>query len=216
MFNFFFKKENRLEELIYKYLENFQLIYENFEKAVFSCISEPYCEEFNFLKEQTDKYESKADDIIEEINNLMYSKVLIPDSREDIMNLLHALDKIPGDLEIVLFMMKYQKLVIPEKFFKDVQDLIKVSLEACETLSKQVAGFIKKETGTRAFMNIIDKHESHCDYIEKRLIQKIFSSNIDPFVKLQLKELVLCMGDISDQADRVSKMVNILSMKRRV
>ncbi|MCK5695220.1 MAG: DUF47 family protein [Desulfobacula sp.] len=216
MFKIFFKKENRLEELIYKYLENFQLIYENFEKAVFSCISEPHCKEFNFLKEQTDKYESKVDDIIEEINDLMYGKVLIPDSREDIMNLLHGLDKIPGYLEIVLFMMQYQKLVIPEKFFKDIQDLIKVSLEACEILSKQVVGFIKKETGTRAFMNTIDKHESHCDYIEKKLIQKIFTSNIDPFVKLQLKELVICMGDISDQADRVSKMVNILSMKRRV
>lgn len=216
MFKFFFKKENQVEELIYKYLENFQLIYENFEKAVFSCISEPLCEEFNFLKEQTDKYESKADDIIEEINNLMYGKVLIPDSREDIMRLLHGLDKIPGDLEIVLFIIKYQKLVIPEKFVKDVQDLIKVSLKACETLSKQVVGFIKKEEETRAFMKIIDKHESHCDYIEKRLIQKIFTSNIDPFIKLQLKELILCMGDISDQADRVSKMVNILSMKRRV
>ncbi len=216
MFSFFFKKENRLEELIYKYLENFQLIYENFEKAVFSCINEPHCKEFNFLKEQTDKYESKADDIIEEINDLMYSKVLIPDSREDIMNLLHGLDKIPGDLEIVLFMMKYQKLVIPEKFMKDVQDLITVSIEACETLSKQITGFIKKESGTRGFMKIIDKHESHCDYIEKRLIQKVFTSTIDPFVKLQLKELILCMGDISDRADKISKMVNILSMKRRV
>ncbi len=216
MFNFFFKKENRVEELIYNYLENFQLIYENFEKAVFSCIQKPHCKEFNFLKEQTDKYESKADDIIDEINNLMYGKVLIPDSREDIMNLLHGLDKIPGYLEIVLFMMKYQKLVIPENFFKDIRDLIKISLEACETLSKQVIGFIKKKPGTRAFMNAIDKYESHCDYIEKRLIQKIFTSNIDPFIKLQLKELVICMGDISDQADRVSKMVNILSMKRRV
>ena len=216
MFKFFFKQENKVEELIYKYLENFQLICENFEKAVFSCIREPLCEEFNFLKEQTDKYESKADDIIDEINNLMYGKVLIPDSREDITKLLHALDKIPGYLEIVLFMIKYQKLVIPEKFFKDIQELIKISLEACETLSKQVVGFIKKETGTRNFMNTIDKHESHCDYIEKRLIQKTFSSNIDPFIKLQLKELIICMGDISDQADRVSKMINILSMKRRV
>jgi predicted phosphate transport protein (TIGR00153 family) len=216
MFKFFFKKENRVEELIYKYLENFQLICENFEKAVFSCINEPHCKEFNFLKEQTDKYESKADDIIEEINNLMYGKVLIPDSREDIMRLLHSLDKIPGDLEIVLFIIKYQKLVIPEKFFKDIRDLVKISLESCETLSKQVVGFIKKEKGTRTFMNTIDKHESHCDYIEKRLIQKIFTSTIDPFVKLQLKELILCMGDISDRADKISKMVNILSMKRRV
>ena len=65
-------------------------------------------------------------------------------------------------------------------------------------------------------MNIIDTNESHCDHIERRIIAKIFQSDIDPFLKLQTKELVLKMGDISDQTDRVSKIINIISMKRRV
>ncbi len=39
---------------------------------------------------------------------------------------------------------------------------------------------------------------------------------MDPFFKLQFKELVLVIGDISDQADRVSKLVNILTLKRLV
>lgn len=216
MFSFFFKKENKVEELIYSYLENFQLIYDNFEKAVLCNIQQPSCDEFNYLSKRTHKYESKADDIIDEINNLMYGKVLIPDSREDIMRLLLAIDKIPGDLEIVLFMIKYQNLVIPEELIPEILELIKVSLESCEILSKQVIGFIKNEKGIRDLMNKIDQYESHCDHIEKKLIQKVFSSKIDPFVKLQLKELILSMGDISDQADKVSKLVNILSLKRRV
>jgi len=45
---------------------------------------------------------------------------------------------------------------------------------------------------------------------------KIFDSDIDPFQKLQLKELAIIMGEISDQADRVSKRVHIISLKRRV
>lgn len=216
MFNFFFKKENRVEELIYSYLENFQLTYDNFEKAALCCIQQPSCEEFNFLRKQTHKYEAKADDIIDEINNLMYGKVLIPESREDIMNLLLAIDKIPGHLEIVLFMIKYQKLVIPKDLIPEMLDLIKVSLNSCETLSKQVINFIKKEKGIRDFMNKIDKYESYCDHIEKQLMQKVFNSEIDPFVKLQLKELIISLGDISDQADKVSKLINILSMKGRV
>lgn len=216
MFEFFFKKENRVEELIYSYLTNFQLITDNFEKAFLSCVQQPCGEEFSFLKMQTHKYESKADDIIDEINNLMYGKVLIPNSREDIMNLLLAIDKIPGHLEIVLFMIKYQNLVIPEEFIPEILELIKLSLKSCAILSNQVKSFIKKEKGIRDLMNKIDQYESHCDHIEKRLIQNVFSSAIDPFIKLQLKELILSMGDISDQADKVSKLVNILSLKRRV
>ena len=33
---------------------------------------------------------------------------------------------------------------------------------------------------------------------------------------MQLKELVIVLGEISDQVDRVSKRVNIMAMKRRV
>ena len=80
MFRFFFKKENRVEELIFDYLDTFRLVLEHFSKALVTCITRHQCEEFDFLMDQTHKYESKADDI----NNLMFSKALIPDSREDI------------------------------------------------------------------------------------------------------------------------------------
>jgi predicted phosphate transport protein (TIGR00153 family) len=216
MFRFFFKKENQVEKLILAYLENFHLTLENFSKALVSCITRQRCEEFDFLMDQTHKYESKADDIMDEVNNLMFSKALIPDFRGDIMNLLIALDKIPHFLERALFMIRYQRLVIPEAFVDDLQDLIRISIESCELLSRQVELFLKNETGTRSLMSTIDTNESHCDHIERRIISRLFQSDLDPFLKLQFKELVVNMGDISDQADRVSKLVNILTLKRRV
>jgi uncharacterized protein Yka (UPF0111/DUF47 family) len=45
---------------------------------------------------------------------------------------------------------------------------------------------------------------------------KLFESDLEPFIKMQLKELVIVLGEISDQVDRVSKRVNIMAMKRRV
>jgi uncharacterized protein Yka (UPF0111/DUF47 family) len=65
-------------------------------------------------------------------------------------------------------------------------------------------------------MATIDQNESHCDHIEQRMMTRLFESDLEPFLKLQLKELIIAMGEISDQADRVSKRVNILTMKRRV
>ncbi|MCP4119766.1 MAG: DUF47 family protein [Desulfobacteraceae bacterium] len=216
MFSFLFRKESQVESLIYDYLENFHLTQENFRKAVSACILNHHCEEFDFLIEQTHKYESRADDIIDEINNLMYGKVLIPDSRGDIMNLLQALDKIPHLLERVLFIIKYQRIVIPDALLPDVRDLVRISLESCDLLARQVKLFLKKKTGARALLTTIDTNESHCDHIERRLIATIFDSDMDPFFKLQLKDLVINIGEISDQTDRVSRQVNILIMKRRV
>jgi len=217
MFRFLFKKDTRVEKLIYNYLETFQLIQKNFYKALVCCMAQPRCVEFDFLMGQTHKYEAIADDILDEVNGLMYGKALIPDFRGDIMNLLISLDKIPNLLERALFMIRYQRLVIPEPLVLDFQDLIRISIESCELLSKQAELFLKNEEGTRSLMSTIDSNESHCDHIERRIISKLFESpDIYPFLKLQIKELVINVGDISDQADRVSKLINILTLKRRV
>jgi len=216
MLDMFFKKERQVETLIYSYLENLGLIQEHFLKAMEVCLKEGVCDDFVFLVEHTHKYESKADDIRDEVNLLMYSRALIPESREDIMGLLEEIDGIPRHLEQVLNMIRTQKLTIPDFLVLDVRELLQVSIDSCDLMIKQVRVMLKKEPGIRSLMSTIDQNESHCDHIERRIIIKIFDSNLDPFVKLQLKEMVLIMGDISDQADRVSKRINIITLKRRV
>ena len=216
MFNFLFKKENRVEILIFEYMDTLKLAQEKFLDAINACLENQRCDEFEFLITQTHKYESRADDIRDEINNLMYSKALIPDSRGDIMRLIESIDLIAPFFERVLFVMQTEKLSIPEFIVLDVKDLIRISLECCDLLSKQLALHLKQKPGIRAILGIIDTNESHCDHIERRIIGKIFDSDLDTCLKLQLKELILVMGEISDQADRVSKRINIINMKRRV
>ena len=46
MFKFLFKKEQRVEALIYDYLDTLKLIQDNFSKALTLCLVEPQCENF--------------------------------------------------------------------------------------------------------------------------------------------------------------------------
>lgn len=216
MLRFFFKKEQHLETLIYSYLENLENVHSHFVRGLNLCLEAGFCDDIDFLVDQTHKFESKADDIREEINQLMYSKALIPESREDIMGLLEAIDQIPRYFELVLNMIKTQKLVIPEFLGTDIKELVRISIESCNLVIKQVDVMLKQKEGIRALMATIDQNESHCDHIEIRMITRIFDSDLDPFQKLQLKEMVVVLGEISDQADRVSKRINIVTMKRRV
>jgi predicted phosphate transport protein (TIGR00153 family) len=211
-----FKKQKQLESLIYGYLDNLKNTQKRFAEALDTCLENGACDHFDFLTEQTHKFESKADDIREEIKTLMYAKALIPESRGDIMGLLEAMDEIPRIFELVLFMIKTQKLLIPNFIVLDIKELIGVSIESCNLMLKQVDIMFKKTKGIRTLVSTIDHNESHCDHIERRIITKIFDSDLDPFQKLQLKDLIFNMGEIADQADRVSKRVNIISMKRRV
>ena len=216
MLTFLFKKERQLEALIYQYLENLSLIQQHFTRAMNICLKEGISDDFSFCMDQTHKFESRADDIRDETNELMYSRALIPESREDIMALLERVDEIPRSFEQILNMIRTQMLAFPEFLVLDIQELLRISMESCDMMAKQIDVLIKKKEGIRALMSTIDQNESHCDHIERRIITKLFNSDLEPFLKLQLKEMVIVMGEISDQADRVSKRVNIMTMKRRV
>jgi predicted phosphate transport protein (TIGR00153 family) len=217
VFKFLFKKEHQVERLIYAYLDNIKLSQASFDNALKECfLHGERCENFEFFLQQTHKYESKADDVRQEINDLMYGKALIPDSRGDIMGLLAALDVIPHLFENILYMIQTQRIHLPKILRVDLKALVGLSLETCDLLYRQCEALFKKNTGIRELVNTIDTNESHCDHFERTLITKLFDSDTDPFLKLQLKELLLEIGEISDQADRVSKRINIISMKRRV
>ena len=216
MLSVFFKKERQLESLLYNYLENLGMIQNHFVKAMNMCLKEGVSDDFCFLMEQTHKFESRADDMRDAVNELMYRKALIPESREDIMALLEKVDEIPRSFEQILNMIRTQKLTFPEFLTLDIQELIRVSMESCDLMGRQIDVWLKKKEGIRVLMSTIDQNESHCDHIERRIITKIFETDIEPFLKLQLKEIVIVLGEISDQADRVSKRINIMTMKRRV
>ena len=63
MLKFLFKKELQLENLIYGYLENHGIIQNHFVKAMNVCLKVGVSEDFCFLIDQADKFESRADDL---------------------------------------------------------------------------------------------------------------------------------------------------------
>jgi predicted phosphate transport protein (TIGR00153 family) len=216
MLNFLFKKERLLRSLIYSYLENLGTVMNHFSIAMDLFLEKGLSDEFDFLVERTHKSESMADDIREEVNLLMYRKALIPESREDVMRLLETIDEIPRSVELVLYMIQTQKLLVPEFLVLDIKELLRLSIECCDLVVKQIDLMLNKQEGIRALLATVDHNESHCDHVERRIITKVFDADLDPFLKLQLKEMVVYIGEISDQADRVSKRVNIMAAKRRV
>ena len=216
MFEFLFKKEQQVQGLIFKYLDNLKMTQKHFEEAMDCYFEFGLGENCDFLITQTHKFESRADDTRHEIIEMMYSKVLIPESRGDILRLLESIDLIPNHFETLLFMIQGQKLEIPDFIIPDLRELMRVSLECCDLVIVQVEALFKKTEDIKALVFTIDSHESRCDHIEREIVRKVFDSELDPFQKIQLKDLAGHMGQISDQADRVSRGIYIISIKRRV
>ena len=110
----------------------------------------------------------------------------------------------------------YLKINIPDFIVPDLREFIRVSLECCDLVFRQVEAYFQKTEDIKPLVSTIDSHESRCDHMEREIVSKIFDADMDSFEKLQLKELVGQMGEIADQADRVSRSVYIINIKRRV
>jgi hypothetical protein len=217
MLSYLFKKQHKVEALIFDYLDTLKRSRNSFDDAMRSCVlNGVMCADFDFHIQQTHKHESRADDIREEIVNLMYGKALIPESRGDILGLLATLDLVPECFEHILYDIQTQKLVMPESVLIDLEELIHISLESCDTLFALTRALFDKRGGIRDLVQQIDQHESHCDHIVRRLLSKLFASNEDSFLKLQIKTLVEKIEAISNRTDDVAKRITIISMKRRV
>jgi hypothetical protein len=67
MLKFFFKKEHQVKELIQQYLDALRMVQKSFCGALDTCLVEGICDKFDYLTGQTHKFESKADDVCEEI-----------------------------------------------------------------------------------------------------------------------------------------------------
>jgi hypothetical protein len=160
--------------------------------------------------------ESQADDLKREIAMLLYKKALIPESRGDIMAILEIMDKIPGKIEDIAYIMVAQNIIIPDDMRDDIKRLADVNIEAFEIVSKAVLQLFYPQTDIEYLFNDVDKREGLADTLERALIEKIFKSPIDKADKLILKDLVVSLSDISDLAKDLTDRLLIAIVKRKI
>lgn len=160
--------------------------------------------------------ESHADDICGEIEVMMYSKAIFPESRGDILGLLEAMDRVPNQAESVLRMVLNQHIDIPEKYDKKILQLTDTCCRAAEAMRTATEKlFFDYTTATVAIGNI-DELESEADKIEADLIEEVFSSDMDGFEKIMLRDFIKHIAQISDRAENVGDRIRIIVAKRSI
>lgn len=216
MWRLLFRKEHQIEQFIFGYLDQFQECRRQFEQAMAVYLRDGVCDDFHFRVQETHRAESKADDMRYAVESQLYEKAVLPESRGDILGLLENADSIPGCLDRVLRIIETRRIRLPALLVNDLREMVTVSVEAVDAFAAQFRGLFVVNGDSRALVRTIDEKERHVDHLERRLMEALFDSAEDPFVKLQCKDLLLEMGEISDLAHQVSRRVYILSVKRRV
>lgn len=213
---FFVSRQKKIESQLAQYREKVADCVAGFHNAI-----ESYCETGD-RHELLENYlsvhgiESQADDIRREIEVMMYSKSVFPESRGDILGLLEAIDKVPNKAEEVLYIVRTHHMTVPAELAPRVLQLADVCHRCVDSMLEAAAKLFTDFTNATAATGKVDKLESEADRVEFDLYERIFSSDIDPFDKLLLRDLTKDIASISDRAENVGDRIRIIVSKRNI
>ena len=164
------------------------------------------------------KMETDADNLRREIKTKLYTYMLIPESRGDVLGLLETLDDVIDICEIVLKQLSIEQPEIPRFLKEDFLELSEFSQKAVEELVKGARAFFKEINMVNDYVNKVHFYEHEADDVEEKLKRKIFNSpEIQRFSrKIHMRYFAEKMASVSDVAEDVSERLAVYAIKRRI
>lgn len=168
------------------------------------------------LMDEIHTLEHKADVIRREMEATLYEGAFLPNFRGDLLNLVEALDKIANRGETVAHQLTLERVDIPSQLVSGLRKQIQLGYRAFNTLKDTIVNIFEDLDEAAKRISEVERVEREEDQIELQLIETIFSLDIPLAHKIQLKQLVLNLGDISDMSEDCSDIVQVIVFKRRV
>ena len=195
-------------------VEKAGLIFYEGLKAYFSNKMERFEE---YSKELTE-LESKADAVRRDIKYKLYTHMLIPESRGDVLGVLETLDDVIDTTEKVLEHFYIETPDIPEYLREDFKDLAELSNKSVEELAKASRAFFTELKMVNNYVNKVHFYEHEADKLEKSIKHKIFNSDteMDLSIRMHLRYFTEKIALLSDEAESVAERLAIYAIKRRI
>lgn len=165
----FWWKKIAIEERLDCYFEECDRCFQMFEKAIATLLEAGNGPAFESAVDRAHESESGADDLRREIELTLYGRALLPESRDDLLDLLENFDALLRNPRFTLHAVKE-----------------------------------------------VDAKESASDRLEREMLKWIYSSDLEGYRRLELKELVKQIGRISDLAEHTADLIGIIALKRQI
>ncbi len=215
--NSFFKKSVDLNLKIENFLEiisDISLLFDQVINDYLDAKVNKYEEKINKII----KLESDADQLEREIKIMLYKYTLVPNIRGDILSLIKDLDNISDLIEETSKDFLIQKPAFPEKLHEEIKKMCEETIKCIDELRYATRSFFNEVHLINDHISKIKFYEHSIDEIQDDINKKIFNGSIvkDLARKIQLKNFITRIGDISDEAQQISDKLAIFSIKREI
>jgi len=166
------------------------------------------------IEEITDT-EHQGDALRRSVEEQLYVKTLIPESRGDVLELLESMDSLLDRFKGVLWQFEIEQPEILPEFNEDLKELVLCVVETVEAIVRSSRAFFTNVFSVSDHIHKVSYWETQSDKISTKLQKNIFKcQELRLSQKLQLRDLVRHVDKIADRAEDVADKLSIYIIKR--
>ena len=214
-----FGKHKRLFSQLDEYYEMADDCLKKFKGAIDYTLENGLDEHLDTLVEEISEKEQNCDDMRRVIEHEMFAQSLLPETREDLIEIIEMMDQIPNRCESVSFMIVDQHSSIIPDIRNDLKELVSVTVTTFTLVIEAVKDCLGRMEKTQKLIREIDDNENIGNAIERKMIRTIFKAEelqTHPGGQLIQKEIIKSIGGILDLCKHLTEKITITAIKRHV
>ena len=164
------------------------------------------------VKESVHKIEHQADMLKHEVTNKLMTEFMTPIDREDIHNLLHAIDNVTDAIEEIslkLYIYDYEELPPSTLEFMELTLECMKKMEEC---LKQFPNYLNKDIFHPYIMDVVEL-EVASDREYEKCIRNLYVTEKDGFKRHKGEAMYTMIEDVSDRCSHVCSLVQNIALK---
>lgn len=164
--------------------------------------------------DQISHLEARGDELRREIEATLYTEMLIPESRGDVLGLLDDLDWVIDVMKKCFLSISIEKPRLANDNIDDVKELVSSVAKGVDALMMASRTYFRDPGGVRNHIHKVSFHESECDRLSIHLKKCIFDGDDTLQQKMHQRDCVDMIDRIADELEDVSDRLSIYAIKR--
>ena len=158
--------------------------------------------------------ESRGDALRRSVATVMFTQMLMPDTRGDVLSLLDELDTVLDDCTHTVIGLSVQRPELPADTQEQYKALMAEVAKAADQMIQGARAYFKEPRAVRDYAHKVGFHEREATKIGLNLGRQIFDSELPLEVKRHLSEWLVNIRRIASHAHDVGDTVSIFAVKR--
>jgi uncharacterized protein len=211
-----FRTTHMVQSEIQEFLDTVSMAVMAYQEGMIAYLKEGSSEATEEKQRQICSYESRGDDMRTHIGLTLYTEMLLPDTAGDVLSLLSDLDHFLDRMRGHFILLGIENPKFPDGCSEALIDFIRHVCSAMENTVTAARIYFRDPRAVHDQIHKIHYHEQEAEKIAIRLLKIIFAGDNPLEHKCHLRDHLLHIDRLADQAVETGDAIAIYALKRSI